>query len=248
MMKKLLLILLCLPMIGFGQNLILNPGFETAMTGPPIGDPLPQYPNMLDHWTAVNVDGEFIFNSILANSGNGFLSVLQNANANSLIPWLGQAWNSNGFDRVGQIVNIIPLKDYKLEFWCRYGDGSRYGYGSGDLVVQIEGVSPITTIISQVVTPSNNWEKFDIIFSTGNNMTELMLLFSSMGPNNTDIWIDDVNLQSLEITSMNNFSNIKNRKIIKRLDMDGKQINSKINTPFIEIYDDGTVEKIIVIE
>ena len=63
MMKKGLLILLCLPMIGFGQNLILNPGFETAMTGPPIGDPLPPYPNVLDHWTAVNVDGEFIFNN-----------------------------------------------------------------------------------------------------------------------------------------------------------------------------------------
>jgi len=39
-----------------------------------------------------------------------------------------------------------------------------------------------------------------------------------------------------------------NRKLIKTVDILGKQTKLKTNTPFIEIYDDGTVEKRIVIE
>jgi hypothetical protein len=39
-----------------------------------------------------------------------------------------------------------------------------------------------------------------------------------------------------------------NRKLQKTVDILGKETKPKINTPFIEIYDDGTVEKRIVIE
>ena len=39
-----------------------------------------------------------------------------------------------------------------------------------------------------------------------------------------------------------------NRSIVKTVDMLGKQTKPKTNTPLIEIYDDGTVEKRIVVE
>ena len=39
-----------------------------------------------------------------------------------------------------------------------------------------------------------------------------------------------------------------NRKLQKTVDILGKETKPKANTPFIEIYDDGTVEKRIVIE
>ena len=39
-----------------------------------------------------------------------------------------------------------------------------------------------------------------------------------------------------------------NRKLQKTVDILGKQTKPQTNTPFIEIYDDGTVEKRIVIE
>ena len=39
-----------------------------------------------------------------------------------------------------------------------------------------------------------------------------------------------------------------NRKLEKVVDILGKQTKPKTNTPLIEIYDDGTVEKRIVIE
>ena len=39
-----------------------------------------------------------------------------------------------------------------------------------------------------------------------------------------------------------------NRKLEKTVDILGKETKPKTNTPLIEIYDDGTVEKRIVIE
>jgi hypothetical protein len=39
-----------------------------------------------------------------------------------------------------------------------------------------------------------------------------------------------------------------NRKLIKRIDFLGRKIKPNPSTPFIEIYDDGSIEKKIVIE
>ena len=50
------------------------------------------------------------------------------------------------------------------------------------------------------------------------------------------------------VTSTFNIPINSNRKLEKTLDLLGKQTKPKTNTPFIEIYNDGTVEKRIVIE
>ena len=50
------------------------------------------------------------------------------------------------------------------------------------------------------------------------------------------------------VTSTFNIPINPNRKLEKTVDILGKEIKPKTNTPFIEIYDDGTVEKRIVIE
>ena len=50
------------------------------------------------------------------------------------------------------------------------------------------------------------------------------------------------------ITSTFNIPINPNRKLQKRVDVLGKETKPQTNTPFIEIYDDGTVEKRIVIE
>ena len=182
--------------VGSPLNLILNSGFETALTGFPSGDPLPTYPVELNHWTAVNTDGEFILEPSYANSGSGFLSVLQNANANSLNSWLGNNLFGS-FDRVGQVVNVIPLQTYNIEFWARCGDGSRYGYGSGNLLVEVEQILPVSLpIISQVFSPSLNFQQFNFSFTAGLNTSEVILLFSAYGSGNTDIWIDDISMIS----------------------------------------------------
>ena len=50
------------------------------------------------------------------------------------------------------------------------------------------------------------------------------------------------------VTSTFNIPIIPNRKLEKTVDILGKQTKPKTNIPFIEIYDDGTVKKRIVIE
>ena len=50
------------------------------------------------------------------------------------------------------------------------------------------------------------------------------------------------------VTSTFNIPINPNRKLEKTVDILGKETKPQTNTPFIEIYDDGTVEKRIVIE
>ncbi len=50
------------------------------------------------------------------------------------------------------------------------------------------------------------------------------------------------------VTSTFNIPINPNRKLQKIVDLLGKEIKPQTNTPFIEIYDDGTVKKRIVIE
>ena len=54
--------------------------------------------------------------------------------------------------------------------------------------------------------------------------------------------IDVITISSVEETNTNN------RKLTKITDILGRRIKQKINTPFIKIYDDGTVEKRIIME
>tara|TARA_B110000444_G_C18607948_1_gene486242 strand:+ start:40 stop:774 length:735 start_codon:yes stop_codon:yes gene_type:complete len=244
-MKKLLLLLI-VPFLSFGQNLILNPGFETASTGMPTGDPLPSYPNTLNNWTAVNTDGEFMFDLELANTGYGFLSVLQNAGQNQGLPWLGYG-NYGGYDRAGQLISVLPSTEYSLQFWCRYGDGSRYGYGAGDLIVELEETLPTNnSFVSQVITPSSDWEMVEFTFFTGDNCEELILLFSPQGPNNTDIWIDDVSI-TVPHGSYLDSQCILTKTLLKKVNLIG--IETSNNNGFqLHIYDDGSVEKKYVIK
>ena len=50
------------------------------------------------------------------------------------------------------------------------------------------------------------------------------------------------------VTSTFNIPINPNRKLEKTVDILGKETKPQPNTPFIEVYDDGTVEKRIVIE
>ena len=61
------------------------------------------------------------------------------------------------------------------------------------------------------------------------------------------MWLIQTNFLGT-LTSTFNIPINPNRKLEKTVDMLGKQTKPQTNTPFIEIYDDGTVEKRIVIE
>ncbi len=65
--------------------------------------------------------------------------------------------------------------------------------------------------------------------------------------NNRDVYLIKTD-GSGNITSAFNIPINPNRKLQKTVDMLGKETKPKTNTPLIEIYDDGTVEKKITID
>ena len=59
------------------------------------------------------------------------------------------------------------------------------------------------------------------------------------------------NISFVNSTTSSTFNSLKpnpNRKLKKVLDILGRETKLKTNTPFIEIYDDGSTEKKIVVE
>jgi hypothetical protein len=70
---------------------------------------------------------------------------------------------------------------------------------------------------------------------------------NSFGNSNNDVYLIKTD-GSGNVTSTFNIPINPNRKLQKTVDILGKETKPKTNTPFIEIYDDGTVEKRIVIE
>jgi hypothetical protein len=62
-----------------------------------------------------------------------------------------------------------------------------------------------------------------------------------------DLYLVKLN-SSGNTTSSYNIQIKPNRKLKKKVDLLGKESKPKKNIPFIEIYDDGTVEKRIVVE
>jgi hypothetical protein len=174
------------------QNLIVNGGFETATVPVPTGTPIPFYPSVLDGWSAVDTDGEFILGPDQAHNGNGFMSMLDNGGQNPGTPWLGVG-GGPGFDRAGQVVDVQPNSDYLLTYWYRAGDGSRYGYGAGSTSVQVEEMTPMNISFANEQLPATaTWQMDSIEFTTGPNTDQIIVLFSAFGPSTTDTWYDDV--------------------------------------------------------
>ena len=74
------------------------------------------------------------------------------------------------------------------------------------------------------------------------------IILGSKGYPNSDFWLIKTNSQGGMTWSFNIPTPSSNRKLEKVVDVLGRETKPQPNTPFIEIYDDGTVNKKIVIE
>lgn len=192
------------------QNLIVNGGLETAVfSGWPYGVIFPAYPEVLNSWSAVTTDGEFMFDTTgLPHTGTGFMSVLQNAGANMATNWLNAAFEFDGYDRAMQLIPVEANKEYTLKFWVRSGEGLRYaGYGAGTYLVQVEQFLPSPEVIGtyQGLTTAE-WEDKDYNFVTGSSCTKIAILFSGMGSDAVDVWVDDISLYQENESGIENAS------------------------------------------
>ena len=70
---------------------------------------------------------------------------------------------------------------------------------------------------------------------------------ATLNPISSSSFVTNVNCSNISVNSKH-FVNSNFKKRLKTIDFFGREIDPKMNTPFIAIYDDGTVEKRIVIE
>ncbi len=189
-------IILLLSPLANAQNLIQNAGMETATIGPPMGNPIAPYPGTTDFWSATVADGELILDPPNAYNGNSYLSALQNPGANTQPPFTGSHLGGVGFDKPGQVVAVNPNTTYDLSFFHRHGDGSRYGYTSGDMLLEVYELQPTVSLITNSITAAPAaWSPFSTSFTTNAATTEIFIMFSIIASNSADLWIDDVDLR-----------------------------------------------------
>ena len=234
-MKKLLIILLCFPFIGFGQNVnIPDANFKAYLVG-----------NAL-----INTNGDGEIQLIEANVFNGQIecSYLNISDLTGIEEFSSLTeLNCRG----NQIPIIDVSNNTSLTFFdCSYNQ-----------LTDID-ISSNTNIITFVCNSNPQLISLDVKNSNNINMTNVMM---SQNPNLTCISVDD------SIYSTNNwlvangnidpqhyFSNncspnsveehSINKQLLKVTDLLGRETKGKKNEPLIYLYDDGTVEKRIVIE
>jgi len=222
-MKKLLLILLCLPMIGFGQ------GWETTFGGASadVGQSVQQ-----------TTDGGYIITGLTHSYGNGNSDVyLLKTDVNGVEQW-SQTFGGTDDDWGNSIQQTT--------------DGG-YIITGGTTNSIVNGYIDVYLI----KTDGNGFEQWSQTFGgtdddEGKSVQQTtdggyIITGTTGGWGFSDVYLIKTDANG-NATSTFNIPINPNRKLQKTVDILGKQTKPQPNTPFIEIYDDGTVEKRIVIE
>ena len=231
-MKKLLLILLCLPMIGFGQNVnIPDANFKAYLIG-----------NSL-----INTNGDTEIQLSEANAFNGTI------NCNSLN--ISNLTGIEAFTDIteldcgnNQLTNLDLSNNLALtELIC-----------SGNQLTNLDLSQ--NTALKKLNCGGNQLESLDL--RNGNNTMIINLKFGCLNnPNLYCINVDDstysantwtfIDPQHYFSTNCSQLSTIKEhigkKELLKITDLFGREIK-QTNQPLFYIYNDGTVEKRIVIE
>ena len=272
-MKKLLLILLCLPMIGFGQQTYVpDDNFEQALID--LG-----YDSILDNYITTSNINSITFLDV-SNKG---ISDLTGIEGFTNLEDFGCSFNQITYLDVSANVNLDEL----------------YAPSNPLLNIDISGAISLTKLILY----DNNLSSIDLsnntalteIYCQNNNLISLDI---SSNPDLTHLWCENNQLMSLDLRNGNNFDldnlaifnnpllecidvdnpawstafwtvanfiidpqhyfsnncsatsiqeHTTNKELLKVTDLLGRE-TKQTNQPLFYIYDDGTVEKRIVIE
>ena len=164
---------------------------------------------------------------------------------------------------------LIKTDGNGIEQW-----NQTFGLGTGEdrlnkVQQTIDGGYIITGMIPGMT--ANNETDVTLIKTDGNGIEQWSQVFGGLGwdfgtsvqqttdggyiiagQSETTPWVEEVYLIKTDgsgnVTSTFNLPIDPNRKLEKTVDLLGKETKPQTNTPLIEIYDDGTVEKRIVIE
>ena len=90
-----------------------------------------------------------------------------------------------------------------------------------------------------------NWTQYSVIFQTQNAEEHVTVKAKNPEPNNLVVFVDNFELST--VTGIDEVG-CNNRQLLKILDVLGRETPYKKNTPLFYLYNDGTVEKRIVVE
>ena len=252
-MKKLLLILLCLPFIGFGQNVnIPDANFKAYLVG----------------YSAINTNGDTEIQVSEAATYNGSISC-DNMLISDLTGIEYFTALTNLFCYNNQIQNLDLSNNLNLSWlWC---ENNQLTYLDITQNVNLVNLTCQNNNLTYIDLSGQN--SFINLYLSGNNLNSLDLSHFACGSiaepsidsnpnleciqvNNVSCW-DSAYTWSID-TSFQYFStncssttlqeNTVNKVLLKITDLLGREAKGSKNEPLLYLYDDGTVEKRIILK
>ena len=251
-MKKLLPILLCLPMIGFGQNVnIPDVNFKAYLVG-----------NSL-----INTNGDTEIQVSEANAFNGSIFCTQ-ANISDLTGIEYFTALTNLFCSDNQIQNLDLSNNLNLSWlWC---ENNQITYLDITQNVNLVNLTCQNNNLTYIDLSGQNG--FINLYLFGNNLSSLDLSHFACGSIAELLIVSNPNLECIQVNnvscwdsttsgidpSFQYFSincsgtsikeNTTNKELLKVTDLLGRETKGTKNEPLFYIYDDGTVKKRITID
>jgi len=274
-MKKLLLILIALPMIGFGQEWTFggtdNDGGSSVQQTTDGGYIITGYTYSLgngDDVYLIKTDGSGTeqWTKTFGGTGDDFgYSVQQTTDGGYIITGSTWRFGTNYYD-----VYLIKTDGSGVEQWTKTFGGTYddWGYSvqqttdggyiiTGKTITLSEYGYYDVYLIKTDGSGVEQWTKtfggtdYDFGYSVQQTTDGGYIITGTtsniFGNGYADVYLIKTD-GSGNVTSTFNIPTNPNRKLEKVVDILGKQTKPQTNIPFIEIYDDGTVEKRIVIE
>ena len=233
-MKKLLLILLCLPMIGFGQKTFVpDDNFENYLESNNLGDGI----QLNDSINSISIEMLMFLN--VSNQNISDLTGIKD-----FIAIRELNCGSNQLTSLDLSQNI-----YIDELECSFNQITYLDLSNN-------------TELTKIYIDDNQLTYLDL--RNGNN-SNIIDFYASYNPNLTCINVDNVAwstsnwlISSYQIDAQHYFStncstteiqeHTTNKELLKVTDLLGRETPYKKNTALFYIYDDGAVEKKIIIE
>jgi Leucine-rich repeat (LRR) protein len=251
-MKKLLLILLCLPMIGFGQPTVNIPdaNFKAYLVGEPL----------------INTNGDSEIQQSEATAFNGTISCYY-MNISDLTGIENFTALTTLFCYENQLTSLDVSQNTALTtLFCDFNQLTSLDVsGATDLYFlqcqsnQLTSLDVRTnTALQYLYCYSNQLTSLDV--RNGNNVN-FAYFNATVNPNLSCISVDDSSWSTANWTNIdpqNYFSNncppsaieehTTNKELLKVTDLLGRETKGTKNEPLFYIYDDGTVEKKIILK
>ena len=250
-MKKLLLILLCLPMIGVGQT-ITNGSFENWDT------------TYYSNYTSPTLDTVYNVENPLSGTLSSweekfsFIGISQTTDSyDGDYALILHNWYQHINEEIHYFGNLNSNPIYFSGYYKYYGDIYLLTSTSPQAIVSIclytnnQDTVAFSTVRLDTIS---EYTKFEIQLTYLNNLTadsiHIRLLNSDQNCNSP---IEICNLFYIDALEFSNTTTIEesrnsNKTLLKITDILGRTTEDATNTPLFYIYNDGTVEKRIVIE